>query len=68
MLLTKPLQVLFDGGSKMLEVARFGRHISKNSVFLIHDWEDETFEAGCVVKLLCVVKLAYFQKLCVSHA
>jgi hypothetical protein len=49
----------------MLEVARFGRHISKNSVFLIHDWEDETFEAGCVVKLVCVVKLAYFQKLCV---
>jgi len=38
--------ILFDGGSKMLEIARFRSHISKNSVFLIHDWEDESFEAG----------------------
>ena len=38
--------VLFDGGSKMLEVARFGGKLAKSSIFLIHDWEDETFEAG----------------------
>eukprot|EP00960_Hanusia_phi_P022629 669003-Hanusia_phi.AAC.1 len=38
--------VLFDGGSKMLEVARFGSKLAKTSLFLIHDWEDETFEAG----------------------
>mmetsp|Transcript_18427 Transcript_18427/g.60507 ORF Transcript_18427/g.60507 Transcript_18427/m.60507 type:complete len:88 (-) Transcript_18427:367-630(-) len=38
--------VLFDGGSKMLEVARFGSKLAKSSLFLIHDWEDETFEAG----------------------
>ena len=38
--------VLLDGGSKMLEVSRFGPLLAQNSVFVIHDWEDETFEAG----------------------
>jgi hypothetical protein len=27
-------------------VARFGQLLSKDSVFVIHDWEDETFEPG----------------------
>ncbi len=38
--------VLLDGGSKMLEVSRFGPLLAQNSVFVVHDWEDETFEAG----------------------
>ena len=27
-------------------MARFGRLMAADSVFVIHDWEDETFEPG----------------------